>query len=112
MVRLTFSATIVFHSSKLFDLNVLVNVEALLTAYEMKKMNQCLQNNARMRQLGIPALARLLSARSTISVSKISPFCFINFVYNNLFCSISSSLLPPRRTLRMFLMCLLSQLGA
>lgn len=36
-----------------------------LTDYEIKRRENCLRNNHRMRQLGLPALARILSAGPT-----------------------------------------------
>lgn len=37
------------------------NAEALLTSYELKRMDHCLQNNVYMRQLGLPVVSNLFT---------------------------------------------------
>lgn len=39
----------------------LLNADPPLTDYELEKMRRCYLNNAKMRQLGLPVLARILA---------------------------------------------------
>jgi hypothetical protein len=67
------SSKVLLHSNNILFMFYLLLEPPPLHPYEQKRLMQCMQNNARLQELGIYALSRELEEASSISHKKNKP---------------------------------------